>query len=941
MRMALSRWMGGRGLAVALAAVAVGLVAPSARADGHAHDHQQGEAHGVASSGAMPIAMIAERESVEASRRAWTILDEMPEQQRAAKPWVRPAPGSGYASLALDFVAMREVLRGAPGESWPQADAMVIALPDPDGNWQEFAVWESSVMEAGLAAKLPDVRTFTGQGLTDRAATIRLDYTALGFHAQVLGLGRTWAIDPYTKGDAAYYTSYDVRTLPAGAAWGCHVKGEAPMPQDDAFASRNTGATLRSYRLAVAATASFTSFYGGPSQALAGLVTIVNRINQVWERDLAVRFVLVANNDLLIYSDAGTQPYSDGTLSAMIEQNQANIDMTIGQASYDVGHVVSGLGLGGLAQLNAACVGGKARGGTGLSNPSGDFFAVQYMSHELGHQFGAGHAFNAGDGRTCSDNRMGSSAFEPGSGSTIMGYVGLCGSASNLQSQADAMFNAGAYAQMITHINGQGSCFAGTPTGNTVPTAVAGNPIAHVPKNTALLAALTSTDPDGDTLTYSWEQQDLGPEQPASGAGSEDNGSAPLFRVFAPGAASTRSFPRLEDVVDGTLILGERYPTRFRYFKTRGTVRDNRAGAGGVRRADQLYYVYDTAGPFVITSQATGATIDPGPLAITWDPAGTNVSPFNAFNVRVTLSTDGGATYPYTLAASTPNDGSETVTIPTVATTTARIRIDAIGNIFYDVNGANQTIRCTRPDSVLASIAFCDRVEVSWSGVPGATQYRVRRSTNPASTNPTTLTTINAPATSFNDTTGVSGTTYYYWIQTLSSGCTAALVNPVQGRRGTGPQVVTPPSPTTVDEGQQATLAVSALGSGLTYQWRRNGVPLPSQARFSGITSPTLVINPASESDAGQYDVVVGSSCGSATSATAALVVNPVGCDGIDFNGDGIFPDNGDIVDFVSVFAGEACPTGTCGDIDFNNDGVFPDNEDVTAFLSAMAGAEC
>ena len=77
---------------------------------------------------------------------------------------------------------------------------------------------------------------------------------------------------------------------------------------------------------------------------------------------------------------------------------------------------------------------------------------------------------------------------------------------------------------------------------------------------------------------------------------------------------------------------------------------------------------------------------------MTWDVAGTDAAPVNAANVKISLSTDGGHTYPIVLAASTPNDGSQSVAFRTSPRSGARIKIEAVGNVFFDVSNADFTI---------------------------------------------------------------------------------------------------------------------------------------------------------------------------------------------------------------------------------------------------------
>lgn len=879
----------------------------------------------------------------------WTALAAMPPQVIAGREWVRPTI---YRAYQLDFASIRQFLTTAPLE-FSGRQRLMIALPNPAGEFSYFEIAESPVVHpelgAWMVAQGAEVRTFVGQGLDDPTASVRLDFTAQGFHAQVLGAAGNWSIDPFTFADTMHYVSYNFEDLAARESWTCHLGPDNSPPEfENPFMVRSTGTTLRTYDMACAAVPTYTNFHGGTvAGAQAAIVTLVNRLNQIYERDFCMRFQLVANNQSLIYTS--TNPYTDGDLGEMLDQNQTNINSVIGSANYDIGHVLSGMGLGGLAQRPAICGSGKARGGTGLTNPSGDYFMVKYVGHEVGHQCNANHSFNADDSagsNVCLPNRAGSAAYEPGSGSTIMSYQGLCGSANNLTNW-DTMFNQGAYANIDGYINGTGNCGTNTSTGNSLPT-INGLTGYSIPIGTAFSATATATDTNGDALTYSWEQRNLGAAQPETGTGSEDNGASPLFRVFAPTTDPTRIFPRYVDVLDGSVQIGEQYPAVARTLTLRCLVRDNRAGGGAVRTADVNYAVVGTAGPFRINVLNTsGTTIGPGTYNLTWDVANTNVAPINTANVRILLSIDGGTTWPYTLETSTPNDGNQVVTLPPVTSTTARFRIEPTNSVYFDVTDANFSLACPEVSGMSATDStLCDRVTVTWSPVVGATSYRVFRNTTNNFATSTPMAT-GLTVTTYTDTTATPGLQYWYWVRIVSGQCTTG--GPAgagdQGRREANTAISFSPSNQSVAQGGNASFSVVATGGNLFYQWQRNTDNLPADPRYTGINSATLNISNAQVGDQGTYRCIVTGLCGTAqTSGTATLTVTtgPT-CDGIDFNNDTSVFDPVDIDAFLSVYAEGPCiPTGaTCNDIDFNNDGSVFDPCDIDSFLLVFSEGPC
>jgi hypothetical protein len=626
----------------------------------------------------------------ESSDNVWRFVDEtaiVSTGERVIIPDV-------FRTARLDPAALTQLLSKAPLEFTQEAtsNAVVLSLPLPDGSFSMFRIESSPIMEAPLAAQYPEIKTYRGQGIDDPAATTRIDITPAGFHAMVLSERGTIFIDPYAKGDTTNYISYfknDYRN--DSKTFSCLFSEENVTPQtanQEEAPNLANGAVLRTYRLALAATGEYTAFTGGTvATALAAIVITMNRVVGVYERDLAVRMVLVANNNLIIYTDPSTDPYTNNSGSTMLGQNQSNLNSVIGSANYDIGHVFS-TGGGGVASLGVVCGGSKARGVTGSSSPVGDGFDVDYVAHEMGHQFGALHTFNGTASSCGGGNRSSSAAYEPGSGSTIMAYAGICGS-QNLQPNSDDYFHVKSLEQIAVFIGGN-SCDVETNNGNTVPIVTAGSSVT-IPKNTPFTLTASGSDANGDALTYCWEEYDLGPGSPPD---TDADGSArPIFRSFNPTSNPSRTFPKLSDLLNNTITLGEALPAINRTMNFQVTVRDNRIGGGGINTATTQITVNASSGPFLLTQPNTAVTWTGGTQqTITWDVANTSGAPVNAAEVKLSLSTDGGNTFPIVIAASTPNDGSEVINVPNDPTLTARIKVEAVGNVFFDVSNANFTI---------------------------------------------------------------------------------------------------------------------------------------------------------------------------------------------------------------------------------------------------------
>ena len=630
-----------------------------------------------------------------------------------------------YRTFRLDQKQLATLLAGAPKE-FSQTAAVakaIITVPLPDGRLAKFYIEESPIMEPGLAAQFPQIKTYRGQGIDDPTATTRLDWTPDGFHAIVLSSSNTVYVDPYSKGDTANYISYykrDLRRQDQG--FQCFFdeanKDLPPAPPSNAIPYVANAGTLRTYRLALAANVEYTAAAGGTvAGAMSRMTTTMNRVNGIYERDLSIRMVMVANNANLVFT-AEPDGYTNSNGFTMLSQNQTKCDTVIGTANYDIGHVFS-TGGGGVANLNVPCVSGnKARGVTGLSNPVGDGFDVDYVAHEMGHQFGARHTFNGTQG-SCSGNGGTSTAYEPGSGTTIMAYAGIC-NFQDLQLHSNDHFHVKSLEEIVAFITtGSGTCAAQSATGNSQPTVNAGADFT-IPKGTPFTLTATGSDVNGDALTYCWEEYDLGPSSPPDN--DADGFARPLFRAYSPTSSPSRTFPSLTYILNnansppatyacansaGTCTTGEVLPSITRTMSFQVTARDNRAGGGGISTDTALVNVTATSGPFLITQPDTAVTWDGGSSqSVTWDVANTTAGPVNCANVKISLSTDGGNTFPIVVLASTPNDGSQTITTPQVTTTQARIKVEAAGNIFFDISSANFTINATCSFSATPSTQF-------------------------------------------------------------------------------------------------------------------------------------------------------------------------------------------------------------------------------------------
>ena len=599
-----------------------------------------------------------------------------------------------YQTMWLNLNAMQTFLTNVPERFTPAAEPLsilpLITLPTPEGRMSRFRLTESPVMAPELQAQYPEIRCYTGYGIDDPTAFLKCDLTPHGFHALVVSSAHgTYSIDPYSQGDRANYVVYYKKDCPrpAGQMFACGVQESKSKELTDPFQTPDQGSCqLRRYRLALGCTGEYAAFHGGTAAlALSAMSTSVNNINIVYEDEVAVTMLLVANTNLLIFTNAGTDPYTNNDSGALLNENQTTCNNIIGPANYDIGHVFS-TGGGGVASLGSVCQGSeKAKGVTGTSSPIGPGFDIDYVAHEMGHQFDGNHTFN-GTADNCGGNENSSTAFEPGSGSTIMAYAGIC-SPQDVQSSSDPYFHA-ASLQEIGNFTATGtgnSCGTVINTSNNPPT-VNGGPNYTIPKSTPFALTAVGSDPNNNGLTYNWEQRNsLASVQPPLPA----NPGGPNFRSFTAVNSPTRTFPAIDAVIGNFMPTWEVLPSVARNLSFRVTVRDLGAAYGCTEEDDVTVTVNAVAGPFVVTAPNTAVTWTINtPQTVTWAVANTATAPVNCSNVRISLSTDGGYNFPVVLAASTPNTGSAIVT-PTTACNSCRVKIEGVGNIFFDMSNAN------------------------------------------------------------------------------------------------------------------------------------------------------------------------------------------------------------------------------------------------------------
>ncbi|MFK7775234.1 MAG: reprolysin-like metallopeptidase [Saprospiraceae bacterium] len=655
-----------------------------------------------------------------------------------------------YRTLALDLDDLKSSLVNTPMEFTFAAkhNPKHIVLPMPNGDDVTFEVVESSVMSPILEAKYPNIKSYAGYGVNNKLLQVRFEIAAKGFRAMIGSPEGVIFIDPYLEGNNNNYLSYykkdrlpnaeeksvldathvnhsPLETFNAkkplkdndGGPNSPFQKGPTTSPTPEGTTTAGDAVELRVYRLALATSAEFSATQGGTVDlVMAELVYAVSRLNFIFEKEAAVRFQLVDNNDELVFLDPDTDPYEgneilnttdiNGTVIAfgIFFQHTSILNSTIGVENYDIGHLfntfpctVNGNGVGGVSGgLGTVCNDdNKARGVSCNNNPSDNFY-LGTLSHEVGHQLNAPHPWSnctpALNGEIPppegNDQLSEWAAYEPGSGSTIMSYVGACGS-NNVQNSRDSYMHVNSIESIQNYSrDGGGTCATVLPTDNFDPdVSIPFGDGLRIPISTPfqLTAVASDINPD-DTLTYCFEQYDLGPISPLG----SPIGNAPAFRSYLPTENPTRIFPRIGTIVNNQNSITEVLPTYARDLTFRCTVRDSKWGGGGTVWDEIAFESVETAGPFLVTHPNVNQTFEVGDyVEVTWDVANTDAAPVNCQFVNILLSTNGGYEYPFSLAQNVPNTGSYTIVIPNELTGLARVKIEAADNIFFDISNVN------------------------------------------------------------------------------------------------------------------------------------------------------------------------------------------------------------------------------------------------------------
>ena len=667
----------------------------------------------------------------------------------------------------------------------------IISLPNAEGRIEQFEVVEASNFEPALQAQFPQIRAFSGKGITDKYATLKLSISPQGIQTMVFRTEReNEFIEAYSQ-DHTVYAVFKSNRAKGSLPWRCTTQEQQMFDGiNTQVATTNitgrSGGDLKTMRLAQSCNAEYSNYFGATSASQVALVlaafnATLTRCNGVYEKDLALHLNLIANTTSVIYYTPSTDPYST-TLSQWNAQLQSTLTSVIGEANYDIGHMFGASGGGGNAGcIGCVCVNGSK--GSGITSPfdgipQGDNFDIDYVVHEVGHQLGANHTFSMSNEGTGVNK-------EVGSGITIMGYAGI--TSQDVAPHSIDIYHEASIAQIQANLATK-TCPVTTAITNATPVVAAVSNYT-IPKSTPFALTGSATDANaGDVLTYCWEQNDnaSSAQTGTSSVASATKATGPNWISFSPTTSPTRYFPKMATILAGGLISGpltggdagantEALSSVARTLNFRLTVRDNApysstapVSVGQTQFTDMVVTVNGTAGPFAVTAPNTAVSWAGNSIqTITWSVNSTNVAPVSCANVKISISTDGGTTFS-TLVASTANDGTEAVTIPNTPSTTARIKIEAVGNIFFDISNTNFTITsgssCGSPSGLTASAITTTDATISWTAVSGANSYDVDYKLNSSGTwtNAATATT----ATSVNLTGLASGSLYDWRVRT-------------------------------------------------------------------------------------------------------------------------------------------------------------------------------
>lgn len=578
-----------------------------------------------------------------------------------------------------------------------------ISLPLPIAHQSiSGAFTESPVLSDALAKQMTGFKTYELKDPVTRGLQGRLSVTAQGVSGLIFTEKGTAYIYPISPDYPDVHMVHYVKDIPFTLPISCGTK-EILAARKSNVGSRIQAAVgdcqLRNYRLAVAATGEYTAWAGSQTNALTYIGIAVNDVTAIYQRDAAITFTLVSNSST-VYTDAATDPYNTGAgAGGALTDNHNTMNAVYTSGGYDLGIVFHNGWNGGVAALQSTCYnpwkGMAAAGlnfGTGANptmGPQGPIF-VNTVAHEMAHQFGVQHTMSSITGG-CNGNENVPTSWEPGGGSTIMAYAGVC-SGTAYQTYSDLYFHGGSILQMMDYAINYATCGTNSALSNTAPTVTVPAASYTIPVSTPFMLTATGADVNHNTLYYSWEQMDA---DTSSLLPSSSKAIGPLFRSFPYTTSSTRVLPNLAAVVSGSATPYEVLPTINRALNFMVLVRDAASGGGCTARENVTVNTIASGGAFTVTSQSTTTSWTANgsnTATISWNVAGTNAAPVSCSNVDIILSTDGGVTFTDTLAINTANDGTENIIIPNLTTTTGRVMVKARGNIFFNVNAAAITI---------------------------------------------------------------------------------------------------------------------------------------------------------------------------------------------------------------------------------------------------------
>ncbi|WP_130736322.1 reprolysin-like metallopeptidase [Flavobacterium sp. J27] len=764
-----------------------------------------------------------------------------------------------FELIHLDLNAFKQLLKNVPDRYSRNADGVVITLPNAQGNLERFEIFEASNFDATLQAQFPEIRAYAGNGVDDVHATLRMSIDPMGIQTMVFRADKATEFMERFSEDGTIYAVYKSSRTKGKLPFTCSTNEQDFAKKlsksnfsDADLNGRSSAGSLLNFRLALSCTAEYANYFGATSAANVGLVNAaynatMTRVNGVFEKDFAIHMNIIANNNNVIYYNASTDPYSPASnLGNWNDELQSTLTSVIGEANYDVGHLFGATGGGG----NAGCIGcvcvnnQKGSGYTSPADgiPAGDNFDIDYVAHELGHQFGANHTFTHG-------NEGSGVNVEVGSGVTIMGYAGIT-SYDTHQHSID-IFHSASIAQVQANMVGK-TCPTSVAITHSAPVVNAG-PDYTIPKSTPFVLTGSATDAGGASgLTYTWEEYDNATGNTgAASAASPTKTNGPNWVCYPATSVPQRHFPIINSTIansqttNGLEVISEALSSVARTLNFRLTARDNVAGQGQTGFDDTVISVNATAGPFLVTAPNTAVSWVAGSnQTVTWDVAGTTGNNVNASFVDIYLSNDGGFTYPILLASKVPNDGSEIVTVPNNVGSNKRVMVKGNNHVFYDISNANFSITAAPSTFSVAfsgvqNISSCNPTTATFTvdyaalgGFSGTTSFAATGAPAGAtvSFSPNSVSANGTVTLTLGNLTGVAGGDYQILVNATSGGTTKTV--PFYLSIGVSPVILTTPADNANGVNTTLTLNWNPSPSATSYD-----VQVATDAGFSNIVS--------------------------------------------------------------------------------------------------------